>query len=89
MDHVWLCVVYDANDDSCRESVVAVAATEELANEWLEKSRVEFGKQFFWNPDFCTPGIREMSLCSSRVANMYPFNQPHVDPVATEGDENG
>ena len=81
MDQVWLCYVYDANDDSGRESVVAVAATEELANEWLRKSRVEFRSQFFWNPDFCVPAIREMSLGTSRVENMYPFNQPHVDQL--------
>lgn len=88
MDQVWLCYVYDANDDSCRESVVAVAATEDLANEWLAKARVEFGRRFFWNPDFCTPGIRAVSLGNSKVDNMYPFDQPYVDPVATEGENN-
>ena len=83
MDQVWLCYVYDPNDDYCRESVVAVAATEELANAWLQECRGEL----FWRPDLSSvPGIRKMSPCSTRVAdmypfNLYPFNQPHVDQL--------
>ena len=77
MDRVWLCYLYDPNDASGRESVVAVAATEELAKQWLKKCWVEIP----WRSDFSVPAIRRMSLCASRVDNMYPFNQPHVDSL--------